>query len=76
MTGDDQRSLLSDSWSTDVVPSDSEGPAGGPLLGGALPFLPAGDNLMPGGARQQRGAVARYLLWFNKSVVLKMVKIS
>ncbi|CAJ0574890.1 unnamed protein product, partial [Mesorhabditis spiculigera] len=46
---DDQRSLLSDSWSTDVVASDNEGPA-------PLPPLPPGDNLAPGGHRAGRHA--------------------
>ena len=50
--GDDQRSLLSDSWSTDVVASDNEGP--GPLLP-----LPPGDNLAPGGPRVGRHAIGR-----------------
>ncbi|CAJ0946956.1 unnamed protein product, partial [Mesorhabditis belari] len=49
---DDQRSLLSDSWSTDVVASDNEGP------GPSLP-LPPGDNLAPGGPRVGRHAIGR-----------------
>uniref|UniRef100_A0A1I7X4E4 Ras-GAP domain-containing protein n=1 Tax=Heterorhabditis bacteriophora TaxID=37862 RepID=A0A1I7X4E4_HETBA len=42
--GDDQRSLLSDSWSTNVVPSDDEGPTPpGPALL-QLIHLPPGDQ--------------------------------
>lgn len=52
--GDDQRSLLSDSWSTDVVASDNEGP------GPQLP-LPMGENLAPGVHRPAgRPNIGRY----------------
>ena len=40
---DDQRSLMSDCWSTNVVASDDEGPV--PPGGGPLP--PAGNNQLP-----------------------------
>ncbi|VDL69249.1 unnamed protein product [Nippostrongylus brasiliensis] len=43
---DDQRSLLSDSWSTNVVPSDDEGPS--------LPQLPSADAA-DGGSQRGRG---------------------
>ncbi|KAK5980010.1 hypothetical protein GCK32_000111 [Trichostrongylus colubriformis] len=49
---DDQRSLLSDSWSTNVVPSDDEGPSL-PLL----PQLPSVDA--PDGSGQRGRAVNR-----------------